>query len=352
MLRKAKITNEHGAAPPQRLLPQWISNHFLPDSKVRIIWDVFIFTVIWYNSVVTPIRIFIMSGAKTPQILVSLDIVFDFIFVADTLLRCYMPYVDENTGQIVLDPYLIRMKYRESWTFWINIIACIPIVKLPLTPFLSRDQQNALLTYFNVLRMIRVLHLPGQFYQLKKLRERTSPVNEAVFRMYFILFFMLLFMFECGSLYFGLSTLTVVDDICPSPEDFDEDILGKEMWVAQDTVITNVMDTDVCGVDPNLECNDCPQTLFFTRSVYYLMQTIFTIGYGDTVVPSKSSIEMILACAFMIFGVFAYAMTIANMTSVLANLDVVNMEFRHEMDTISHWMALRSVPNQLKQRVV
>lgn len=347
---KSKITNESGA--PTRKLPKWISSHFLPDSKARVAWDIFIFTVIWYNSVVTPIRIFIMSGAKTPQILISLDVVFDFIFVADTVLRFYLPFVDENTGQIVLDPYLIKTKYRESWTFWINSIACIPIVKLPLQPFLSLGQQTALLTYFNVLRMIRVLHLPGQFYQLKKLRERKVPVNEALFRMYFILFFMLLFMFECGSLYFGLSTLTVVDDICPPPDEFEETILGNDMWVAQDSVITDVMDTRVCYDDSELDCNECPQTLFFTRSVYFLMQTIFTIGYGDSVVPSKSSIEMILACAFMIFGVFAYAMTIANMTSVLANLDVVNMEFRHEMDTISQWMTLRSVPNQLKQRVV
>ena len=39
-------------------------------------------------------------------------------------------------------------------------------------------------------------------------------------------------------------------------------------------------------------------------------------------------------------------------TSVLANLDVVNMEFRHEMDTLSHWMAFRSVPTHLKQQVM
>lgn len=307
--------------------------------------------VIWYNSVITPIRIFIMSGETTPQILISLDVVFDFIFVADTILRFYRPYVDENTGQVVMDPHLIRTKYRGSFTFWVNVIACIPIVKIPISPLLTGTQQNTLHTYFNVLRMIRVLHLPGQFQELKQYLGRKEPVNEPVFRMYVILFFMLLFMCECGCAYFGLSTLLVVDDICPPPDDFVEDILGEEMWVASDTVITDVMDTRVCSADPNINCDDCPQTLFFTRSIYYLMQTIFTIGYGDSVVPSKSSVEMSLACAFMIFGVFAYAMTIANMTSVLANLDVVNMQFRHEMDTISHWLTFRSVPNQLRQRI-
>jgi len=329
-----------------------IAKRFLPDSYIRLAWDGFIFMVIWYNSVITPIRIFIMSGGTTPQALISLDVLFDFIFVADTILRFYRPYVDENTGEIVMDPQLIRAKYRGSLTFIINAVACIPIIKLPISPLLNADQQIIINTYFNVLRMIRVLHLPDQFQELKKFQERKGPVNEPVFRMYIILFFMLLFMCECGCLYFGLSTLLVVDDICPPPDDFVEDILGEEMWVADDPVITDVMDTRVCKPNPEIECNDCPQTIFFTRSIYFLMQTIFTIGYGDEVVPSKSSVvEMALACAFMIFGVFAYAMTIANMTSVLANLDVVNMQFRHEMDTLSRWLTLRSVPAQLKQRL-
>jgi CRP-like cAMP-binding protein len=330
-----------------------IAQLFLPDSNVRIIWDVFIFMVIWYNSVITPIRIFIMSGHdSTPQALISLDVVFDFIFVADTILRFYRPYVDGNTGQIIMDPQLIRSKYMGSFTFYINSIACIPITKLPISLFLSAEQQGSLLTYFNVFRMIRVLHLPGQFQELKQFKERKGPVNEPVFRMYVILFFMILFMCQCGCLYFGVSTLLTVDDICPAPDNFVDDVLGEEeLWVALDTVTTNVMDTRVCGVEPSIECEDCPQTMFFTRSLYFLMQTIFTIGYGDTVVPSKSSVEMVLGCVFMLFGVVAYALTIANMTSVLANLDVVNMQFRHEMDTISHWMAFRSLPIQLKQQI-
>eukprot|EP01082_Thalassiosira_pseudonana_P003505 g3365.t1 g3365 contig12:1931331-1931819(+) len=160
-MRNRKVYNE--SATRSQKFSLWIASHFLPDSKVRVAWDGFIFMVIWYNSVITPIRIFIMSGETTPQILISLDVVFDFIFVADTILRFYRPYVDENTGQVVMDPHLIRTKYRGSFTFWVNVIACIPIVKIPISPLLTGTQQNTLHTYFNVLRMIRVLHLPGQF---------------------------------------------------------------------------------------------------------------------------------------------------------------------------------------------
>ncbi len=58
-------------------MADWIARHFLPDSYVRLAWDGFIFLVIWYNSVITPIRIFIMYGDKTPQVLISLDVIGD-----------------------------------------------------------------------------------------------------------------------------------------------------------------------------------------------------------------------------------------------------------------------------------
>ena len=333
-----------------RTIARRIVARFLPNSYTRLLWDAFIFLVIWYNAVLTPVRIFI-SRDRTPGVLVSLDVLFDFIFVGDTLLRFYRPYVDENTGEVVTDPQLIRKKYQRSATFYVNAIACVPILKLPISPFLDGAQLSTLLTYFNVLRMVRVLHLPGQFSELKRFRERNGPINEPVYRMHIIFFFMVLFICECGCLYFGLSTATKVDDICPPSEDFADDVLGEEMWVAKDTVITDVMDTRVCEVRSSIDCDDCPQPIFFTRSVYFLMQTIFTIGYGDTVVPSRASIEMAMSCVFMIFGVFAYAMTIANMTSVLANLDVVNMQFRQEQDTLSHWMSVRTIPARLRQRI-
>ena len=284
-----------------------------------------------------------MSGDSTPQSLVYADVVFDFIFVIDTVLHFYRPYADPHTGQIVTDLTALRKRYLRSATFYVNVIACIPILKTPLSPFLGKAAQEVVMTYFNVLRMIRILHLPSQFQELKRFRMQKGPVNESVFRMWIILFFTLLGMCILGCVYFGLSvTSASVDDVCPAPEEFVEDILSAEMWVAGDFVITDVMDPRVCGLEGNgndgdvavKPCNDCPQSLFFVRSIYFLMQTLFTIGYGDTVVPSKSAVEMALACIFMVIGVFGYGLIIANMTSVLANLDVVSMH------SVTRWMPL------------
>jgi len=325
---------------------------FMPNSKFRLTWTVFIFMVIWYNSLLTPVRIFIMSGERTPRVLIVADIALDFIFVLDTMFHFYFPFVDEDTGQTVTNAKKIRSKYRGSLTFYINSIACIPILKTPLSPLLD-DKINVLLsTNFNVLRMIRVLQFPSQFSEIKRFWYQKGPVNESMFRMWIILFFTQLLMCILGCIYFGLAAM-VVDDVCPLSSNFEEEILGFEMWIADDIIITNVMNPDVCERPEEAveECKSCPQSLFFVRSVYFLMQTLFTIGYGDTVVPSRSVVEIVSACVFMLFGVFGYGLIIANMTSVLSNLDVVSMRYRHEMDNVNRWLMFRSVPETLREQI-
>ena len=69
------------------------------------------------------------------------------------------------------------------------------------------------------------------------------------------------------------------------------------------------------------------------------------------VVPSRSAIEITFACIFMLFGVFGYGLIIANMTSVLSNLDVVNMRYRHEMDKVNRWLTFRLVPDSLRLQI-
>ena len=323
----------------------------MPNSRIRLSWELFIFVVIWYNSVMTPIRLFIMTGDRTPSILVSADIALDVIFVFDTALHFFRPYVDKDTGRTITNLKQIQRKYIRSFAFKMNLIVCLPVLKTPLAPFLNPESNVALSTNFNILRMIRIYQFPAQFQELKAFLEMKEPVNEPVFRMGIILFFTQLLMCIFGSFYFGWSSSTV-GDICPGPDSFTELVLGSEIWIAKDGVITDVMDPEVCSVlGQENECDDCPQILFFLRSVYFLMQTLFTIGYGDSVVPSRSTIEISMACVFMLFGVFGYGLIIANMTSVLSNIDVVRMRFRHEMDNVNKWLTFRSVPDSLRERV-
>lgn len=299
----------------------------------------------------TSVRIFVMDGERTPEGLIVADIILDFIFVFDTIFHFYRPYIDKDTGRIVTERSQLRYKYVGSPTFFINMMACFPVLKMPLAPFFDAKMNRILSTNFNVLRMIRVLHFPTQFEELKRYLSKKDPVNDSVFRMGVILFFTQLLMCIFGCIYFGWAAATV-EDVCPPSETFEETIINSETWIGGDFVITDVMDIDTCEFpDKEPACDSCPEGLFFVRSVYFLMQTLFTIGYGDSVVPSRSRGEVALACIFMLFGVFGYGLIIANMTSLLSNLDVVRMRFRYEMDRVNKWMDFRSVPAPLRKRI-
>ena len=323
----------------------------VPDSVSRLTWETLIFMLIWYNSVMTLVRIFVMDGERTPEGLIVADLILDFIFVFDTIFHFYRPYIDKDTGRVITERSQIRYKYLRSPTFLINMMACFPVLKMPLGLFFDDKTNRILSTNFNVLRMIRVVHFPAQFDELKRFLSKNGPVNDSLFRMGVILFFTQLLMCIFGCVYFGWAAAKV-EDVCPPSENFDEIIINSETWIGGDFVITDVMDIATCQApDEEPICDSCPEGLFFVRSVYFLMQTLFTIGYGDSVLPSRSRGEVALACVFMLFGVFGYGLIIANMTSLLSNLDVVRMRFRYEMDRVNKWMAFRSVPPPLRRRI-
>ena len=327
-----------------------MSSFLLPLSKFRLSWDLFIFIVIVYNSIVTPLRLSILVDLEEDSPVVLADYFFDAIFVVDTIMYFFFPFIDEATGRVVTDPKIIRARYRKSWRFYINVAACLPILNILFDQLDFETYRE----YVNLLRIIRVLHFMTFFGVLKTYMGRTRQVNESKFRMFIILFFALTGVSIFGCMYFFASVQTYREEDTKASYFCDELNAKKNktdrlsFLESEDTWIRN----DVVIEDKVEESEGCHYGLYFIRSIYYMMQTLFTIGYGDSVVPHHSSQpEMALACCFMLIGVYGYGLIIANMTSVLANVDVVSMRYRHEMDTLSKWMVIRSMPEPLKERI-
>ena len=105
-----------------------IPEFLMPYSTFCLSWDFFIFNVIFYNAIVTPLRISIMT--EEVEILTAFDYIFDFIFCFDTILRFYMPYIDPDTQTAVKDIAMIKNNYAKSWSFYINVFASLPVLNI------------------------------------------------------------------------------------------------------------------------------------------------------------------------------------------------------------------------------
>lgn len=107
-----------------------------------------------------------------------------------------------------------------------------------------------------------------------------------MFRMGIILFFAILGLSVLGCLYFFISVNVYRPDdstssyFCDQLKNDNDTRLGfldsEETWVSSDPLIIERIETT----------EGCHYGLFFVRSIYYMMQTLFTIGYGDSVVPN------------------------------------------------------------------
>ena len=82
-------------------------------------------------------------------------------------------------------------------------------------------------------------------------------------------------------------------------------------------------------------------------SVYVVAQALYTVGYGD--IPTSNNInEKIFTTILMLVGSFSFAMTIAVMSSVIANQDILYMEFRQKMEVLSTYMSHRGLPEEVR----
>ncbi len=87
----------------------------------------------------------------------------------------------------------------------------------------------------------------------------------------------------------------------------------------------------------------------YLGAMYWTMQTLSTVGYGD-VKPSSNSQKM-YAIGVMIFGVAVYGYIIGNVASVLAKIDPAKGHYLENLERLNAFLSYRSIPQPLQQRI-
>lgn len=80
----------------------------------------------------------------------------------------------------------------------------------------------------------------------------------------------------------------------------------------------------------------------YLTSIYWALQTITTVGYGD--IPAATMTEQILSVLWMIFGVGFYSFTIGNLSSVIASMDTKNGILKQKLNTLQDYAKRIALP--------
>ena len=306
-------------------------------TKLRVFWDTLMFLVMTLQAFFIPIQVSVFANVATEstpfQTEKLIDIILTGICVVDLVLRRKREFYDPlRTSAFVGD--------------------CITTLPIWLLVALISPEHSHKYVSVQMVRLIRLRRVEDYLVG-------TSVVASSAF--YFIVdslglrsfirsltelrparrvigvFFMLLLLGNIPAcIYFILGNDVVQDDLASNYSTtkgswlYQEDLAGATSLRAQE---------DPLGVE----------MLRFTRSLYFSIQTFFTVGFGDNAPQSGPSM------AFTIFlslsGVVFLAIVIANIESAFMNLDSTSKFYEQDYELVEKVLRATRAPNELQSKV-
>jgi len=89
----------------------------------------------------------------------------------------------------------------------------------------------------------------------------------------------------------------------------------------------------------------------YLRSLYWVTTTIATIGYGDYYPNHEDNLQIGYTIVVQLLGVGFYTFVIANVSSLVANLDVARAAYQRHMEEVNSYLKAQRVPAELQERV-
>lgn len=274
---------------------------FLPNNRFKKIWDFATLIILFYVMVALPYKYaFLNSNEYQLVFWERFDNFVDMFFMIDLIFNFFTPYVDDH-GTLVVSKCKIAKKYLMFW-FWIDLLTIAPI---PL--FIVEE-------YANFLVFTKLLRLP-RLYKITKVSKLLK----------------------------GIKSVHEVDQA--------DNEVGKvkiyqqffKMYPGAERVILNMVAICLCchlfacfwnfiaGIEGGVDnwvamqgLNDANQLLLYLTSLYWIAQTITTVGYGD--ITPNNYIEQIICILAMLAGVIFFSFTIGTLTSLIADMDAKTID--------------------------
>jgi len=89
----------------------------------------------------------------------------------------------------------------------------------------------------------------------------------------------------------------------------------------------------------------------YLRGLYWVITTIATIGYGDYTPDHGSNIQIVYTIIVEVFGVGMFSYVIANVSSLVTNLDVARTAFQRRLEEVTAYMRSQKIPSEMQERV-
>jgi len=274
------------------------------EGDFKTSFDLVISGAVLYIMIFLPIKISFQDG-RTPLWDIA-DYFVDFLFLVDLVLTFYTPYY-ENTI-LVTDMVMIALRYLRFW-FWIDLAAIIPFQLI--LPSNTVQQWRFLVRSNKLLRSYRLFQVATLFKTFIKKRHGETGISALIIRLLstnnvlinqlapIVLYVGILSHFtSCLWHYYSYSAYE-----------------GYDSWIDRNSI------------------RDNSASERYVSSLYFIFQTITTVGYGD--IGVCTAMEFLFAACMMFAGVIMYSFIFSNLLQYVLNSMNLQDETQSKLELLS-----------------
>ena len=254
---------------------------FHPGNQFKRIWSFVLFVLLMYTAYITPIEIAFVDGFS--MALNVVEYLVNSLFIIDMFVSLNSSFYDSNK-QLVQSRRKILVKYLRGW-FFIDLMAAFPF-ELVENEFFSPSNIDGSVSFstVNTSNLKQLMKLP-RIYRLFRLARLIKMVTKTKTSDY-LMKIQEVFKLNSGfiSLINYLVIISVAINFMGCVWFFEAKIRGFEpgTWVFE------------------LQLQDQDDYILYTYSVYWAIQTLCTVGYGDVHAYNMSKIKF-----FTLFSLFS-----------------------------------------------
>ena len=303
-------------ASAKQKTPAWFIS---PESPRLIKWEIFVMFLVLYNTFVTPLRITFSVGNERTSPLTWLEIVVDFIFLFDVVLRFRVGIKSSAVkDQIIYDWRMIAKNYLAGY-FLIDVLASIPLDLITVAPEFGIANLLKTIRLIKLAKLVKLLRLIRLKSMMDNIQERfiRGKIPPGFIKMVNTIFWVLIFTHLLSCLWYFVSDY--IDDgsvnnwvRAHEAEAYEEQNIGS----------------------------------LYLASLYWTVSTLTSVGYGDII--AQNEYEQVVAVIVSWMGASVFGFIIGHMNSIVLNMNKASSEFHSRMDSIDAYLKYRKVPQDLQ----
>ena len=164
------------------------------SSPFRLRWDMLIIFLAAYQAVTIPISITYEPDEFESPALKVFSSLTDIVFLIDIMINFRTTFIDDETGEEVMDLLLISTSYLFSLRFVIDVLSTIPLSDFYVgnTPFLE---------FLGTLKILRLSRISSFIMNLN-----TSSETKAAYKVFYLIFLMIMYIHFVGCMWYQITS--------------------------------------------------------------------------------------------------------------------------------------------------